>query len=394
VEWTESQYSQQTAMRLARSGAWIRIVTAEDACEVCKAMARRAYRPSDVPRLPIAGCENGSCRCRFEAVDPQTELSVPKLVDLGIHELKIGREKQAGETLRRAVTLDEEYERGWLWLSAVVDDDEKMAYLEKVLSINPANVHARVGLEALRQRREATAPTPEPALEPEDAASAPEPTLEPEDAAPGPKPALEPEVAAPTLEPTLGPEDTAPAPEPTLEPEDAASAPEPTLEPEVTAPAPAATTMPDQPEPTDRAGPISEDMLATIHALRDGRQVIVEHWIEFMGLADQVDAQVLQVQAEAFVERLQDANAQTLGLLSDEDVPPESRVEELYLQWQESEEMGEALAQVIEEHRAADQDAPNWQPMRNVLSRLGREMIAHRAQLRDQIAAAGGATPE
>jgi len=355
VEWTESQYSQQTAMRLARSGAWIRVVTAEDACEVCKAMAQRVYRPSDVPRLPIAGCENGSCRCRFEAVDPQTELSVPELVDLGIHELKIGREKQAGETLRRAVTLDEEYERGWLWLSAVVDNHEKMACLEKVLSINPANVHVRAGLEALRQKREVAAPTPEPTHEPED---------------------------------------TAPTPEPALEPEDAASAPEPTLEPEVTAPAPAATTMPDQPEPTDRAGPISEDMLATIHALRDERQVIVEHWIEFMGLADQVDAQVLQVQAEAFIERLQDANAQTLGLLSNEDVPPESRVEELYLQWQESEEIGEALAEVIEEHRAADQDAPNWQPMRNVLSRLGREMIAHRAQLRDQIAAAGGATPE
>ncbi|HUT19258.1 MAG TPA: hypothetical protein VM366_08865, partial [Anaerolineae bacterium] len=211
------------------------------------------------------------------------------------------------------------------------------------------------GLEALRQKREVAAPTPEPTHEPED--------------------------TAPTLEPTHEPEDTAPTPEPTHEPED-------------TAPAPAATTMPDQPEPTDRAGPISEDMLATIHALRDERQVIVEHWIEFMGLADQVDAQVLQVQAEAFIERLQDANAQTLGLLSNEDVPPESRVEELYLQWQESEEIGEALAEVIEEHRAADQDAPNWQPMRNVLSRLGREMIAHRAQLRDQIAAAGGATPE
>jgi hypothetical protein len=329
-------------MRLARSGAWIRVVTAEDACEVCKAMAQRVYRPSDVPRLPIAGCENGPCRCHFEAVDPQTELSVPELVDLGIHELKIGRQKQARETLRRAVTLDEEYERGWLWLSAVVDNHEKIACLEKVLSINPANVHVRAGLEALRQKREVAAPTPES---------------------------------------TPGPEDTAPAPEPTPEPED-------------TAPAPAATTTPDQLQPTDRAGPISEDMLAAIHALRDERQVIVEHWIEFMGLADQVDAQVLQVQAEAFIERLQDANAQTLRLLSNEDVPPESRGEELYLQWQESEAMGEALAEVIEEYRAADQDTPNWQPMRDVLSRLGREMIAHRGQLRDQITAAGGATPE
>jgi hypothetical protein len=368
VEWTESEYSQRTAMRLARSGAWIRVVTAEDACEVCKAMAQRVYRPSDVPRLPIAGCENGPCRCHFEAVDPQTELSVPELVDLGIHELKIGRQKQASETLRRAVTLDEEYERGWLWLSAVVDNHEKMACLEKVLSINPANVHVRAGLEALRQKHEVAAPTPER-------------TPGPEDTAPTPEPTLEPEVAAPTPERTPGPEDTAPAPEPTPEPED-------------TAPAPAATTTPNQLQPTDRAGPISEDMLATIHALRDERQVIVEHWIEFMGLADQVDAQVLQVQAEAFIERLQDANAQTLRLLSNEDVPPESRGEELYLQWQESEEIGEALAEVIKEHRAADQDTPNWQPMRNVLSRLGREMIAHRGQLRDQITAAGGATPE
>jgi hypothetical protein len=326
VEWTESEYSQRTAMRLARSGAWIRIVTEDDACEACKAMAQRAYRPADVPRLPLAGCENESCRCRFEAVDPETELSVPELVDLGIHELKIGREGEARETLRRAVTLDEEYERGWLWLSAVVDDREKMACLEKALAINPHNAHTRAGVEVLRKKLEAAG--------------------------------------------------------------------ESIPEPEDTAPASPALDMSEQPATIDRADPISEDMLAATHALRDEREVIVEQWIEFMGLADQVDPDVLQTQAEAFVERLQDANEQTLELLSGKGVPPESRLEELYLQWDESEDMGEALAKVIEAHRARDQKAPEWQPMRDVLGRLGREMIAHRAGLRDQIAAAGGSVAE
>ena len=328
MEWTESEYSEQTTTRLARSGAWIRIVPAEDACEVCRAMAGHVYRPSEAPRLPIAGCERASCRCRFEAVDPQTETPVSELVELGIHEVKIGRTQQARETLRRAVTLDEECEKGWLWLSAVVDDQEKAACLEKVLSINPANAHARAGIEALGQKRQ-------------EAAATPEPTPEPEDVAPG-----------------------------------------------TTAP------LSEQPETAGRADPVSEEMLDTIVSLRDEREVIVEQWVEFMGVADQVDPDVLQVQAEAFIERLQDATGQTLALLSDEDVPPESRLEELYLQWQESQEMGEALAEVIEAHRAHDLEAPNWQSMRDVLAGLGRELIAYRAQLRDQIAAAGGTVPE
>jgi len=329
VEWTESEYSQRTAMRLARSGAWIRIVAEDDACKVCKAMARRAYRPADVPRLPVSGCQNESCRCRFEAVDPLTELSVSELVDLGVHELKAGRKEQALEALRRAVTLDEAYERGWLWLSAVVDDREKMVCLETVLSINPRNAHARAGIEALRKKLEA-----------------------------------------------------APAREPVTEPEDAAASASPTPD------------MAEQPAPTERADSIDEEMLATIHALRDEREVIVEQWIEFIGLADQLDPQVLRTQAEAFVERLQDADEQTLALLANEEVPPESRLEELYLQWRESEEMGEALANVIEEHRARDRKASGWQSMRDVLGGLGREMIAHRARLREQIAAAGGSVAE
>jgi tetratricopeptide (TPR) repeat protein len=329
VEWTESEYSQRTAMRLARSGAWIRVVAEDDACPVCKAMAQRAYKPADVPRLPVAGCENASCRCRFEAVDPQSELSVPELVDLAVHDIKVGREEQARETLRRAVALDEAYERGWLWLSAVVDDREKIVCLEKALSINPQNAHARAGIEVLRQKLGTIVPPSEPLPEPEDAAPV-------------------------SLTPVVS----------------------------------------EQSATMDRADPVSEDMLATIHALRDEREVIVEQWTEFMGLVDQVDPQVLQTQAEAFVERLQDANEQTLDLLASEQVPPESRLEELYLQWRESEEMGEALAEVIEAHRARDRKAPQWQPMRDVLGSLGREMIAHRTRLREQIAAAGGSIAE
>ena len=325
MEWTESEYSQRTAMRLARSGAWIRIVAEDDACKACKAVAQRAYRPADVPRLPVSGCQNESCRCRFEAVDPLTELSVPELVDLGVYELKAGREEQAREALRRAVTLDEAYERGWLWLSAVVDDRDKMVCLETVLSINPRNAHAHAGIEALRRKLEA-----------------------------------------------------APARQSVSEPED------------VTASAPQAPDMTEQPPSMDRADSIDEEMLVTIRALRDEREVIVEQWIEFMSLADQLDPQVLRTQAEAFVERLQDADEQTLALLANEEVPPESRLEELYLQWRESEEMGEALANVIEAHRTRDRKASGWQSMRDVLGGLGREMIAHRVRLRDQIAAAGG----
>ena len=160
MDWKESEYSQRTAFRLARSGALVRIVTADDACEVCKAMAQRTYTPSEVPRLPIRGCLNDRCRCRFVAVDPQSGLTVPEMVEQGIRAFKAGRREEAERLFRRAVSLDDMYEMGWLWLSSVVDDREKAACLEKVLEINPQNRHAQIGLKLLRQKAQATRPSP------------------------------------------------------------------------------------------------------------------------------------------------------------------------------------------------------------------------------------------
>jgi hypothetical protein len=166
VDWIESDYSAETAMRFARSGAWVRIATAEDACEVCQAMASRVYLPSDVPRLPLRGCTRERCRCTFVAVDPETKQTVPGLVQWGARVLKQGRADLARHVLRRAVSLDERYEPGWLWLSAVVDDEEKIACLEKVLALSPHNERAAAGLESLRRETgratAARAPAPTP----------------------------------------------------------------------------------------------------------------------------------------------------------------------------------------------------------------------------------------
>ena len=149
----ESDYSAETAMRFARAGALVRVVAAADACEVCQAMASRVYLPSDAPRLPIRGCTRESCRCSFVAVDPETKQTVPELVRWGARVAKEGRTDLARHILRRAVSLDERYEPGWLWLSAVVDDETKIACLEKVLALNPQNERAAAGLEALRRER-------------------------------------------------------------------------------------------------------------------------------------------------------------------------------------------------------------------------------------------------
>ena len=152
MEWSESTYSRDTAFRLARAGARVRITCADDACEVCKARAGKTYPPSDVPRLPIRGCVRDRCRCQFVAVDPESDITVPELVDRGVTALRAGNVDMARLMLRRAVALDEMYERGWLWLSGVVDDREKVACLQKVLAINPGNERAQAGLQMLRSK--------------------------------------------------------------------------------------------------------------------------------------------------------------------------------------------------------------------------------------------------
>lgn len=137
--WEESQYSRDTISRLARAGAWICLVVQDDACPACMAHKGRFYSPEQAPHLPIPDCTSPFCRCRFEAVDPVSRLAVSELVARGAQLVRARLKRGALSVLRRAVALDEMYEPAWLWLSAVVDDQEKMQCLEKVLQINPGN---------------------------------------------------------------------------------------------------------------------------------------------------------------------------------------------------------------------------------------------------------------
>jgi hypothetical protein len=294
-------------MRFARSGALARIGVAEDACQVCKALSGRIYVPSDVPRLPIRGCQHDRCRCTFEAVDPETQQSVPELVQSGIHAIKEGQIDRARRLLRRAVALDEMYELGWLWLSGVVDDHLKIVCLEKVLDINPHNQRARAGLELLH--RKLTLPQPANSAEPQGGS--------------------------------------------------------------------ALTLI----EPSPQA---AESDLSVVE-LRQGRQVILSQWIQFLGFAASTDAQILLIQGRAFVRKLTDLWDQALGLAS-----PEMRREELQFQEQELNEMMAALASASRNHRAKRQDSPAWQDMDQAMGRLARQLLDRREVLQAQLSAAGG----
>ncbi len=137
--WKESQYSRDMIARLARAGAWVCLVVQDDACPACAVHRGRHYPPEQAPRLPLPECTSPFCRCRFEAVDPSSRLAVSELVTRGAQLVRARLKRGALSVLRRAVALDEMYEPGWLWLSAVVDDQEKVQCLEKVLQINPAN---------------------------------------------------------------------------------------------------------------------------------------------------------------------------------------------------------------------------------------------------------------
>ena len=339
MDWTESNYSERTAMRFARAGASVRVIAADDACAVCKAKSATIYTPSEVPRLPIRGCRNEQCRCRFEAVDPETELTVSQWVERGVHALKAGRHDLARQILQHAVALDEMHELGWLWLSAVAKDQDKIACLEKVLAINPRNRNAQAGLVSLRRNL-----------------GTPEPTSPPQELPPlasGPEPGEDETVPEPA------PEEKEPAPGPM--PEKAA---------QPTAPLPAELVM-----------------------ARTKRRVIIEQWAEFSAFALEIDPQMLLMQAGAFLAKIQQLNQQARAILANEDTSPELELDELYLQWQESEEIGETLAEAIEQHQSHDPSTPGWTPIRDALHGLAQMVLSHRNQLRETTSAAGGEPP-
>jgi hypothetical protein len=289
-------------------------------------MASRVYSPSEVPRLPIRGCTRETCRCRFEAIDPETELSVTQLVERGVHAIRAGRRDLARSVLSHAVSLDEMHEVGWLWLSAVVEDEKKIECLEKVLAINPRNERARAGLTALRKKLGLTERAP---------------------------------TAAPVPEP---PKQTA-----------AEQAPAASAEPKE---AEAASIPPE------------------LDTVRSERSVIVEQWEEFVRVATALDPQMLLVQAQAFLGRFDRLNEQAQEIVAESGVDGAVQIDELDVQWRDTEAIGAALADVLDQYRLSEQASPAGESMHDALQQLAQRILAMRNELREQIGAAGGEVPE
>jgi hypothetical protein len=74
--------------------------------------------------------------------------NVDALVNEGIAALKSGRRAEARQALQKATEIEQQNEKAWLWLSAVVDTpEERLICLENVLALNPSNQKAQRGLE-------------------------------------------------------------------------------------------------------------------------------------------------------------------------------------------------------------------------------------------------------
>ena len=73
-------------------------------------------------------------------------------LDDAIHAIRVGNREEGRRLLEQLLETDENNEQIWLWLTSVVDTDEdREVCLENVLALNPQNVVARRGLEAIRQ---------------------------------------------------------------------------------------------------------------------------------------------------------------------------------------------------------------------------------------------------
>jgi hypothetical protein len=72
-------------------------------------------------------------------------------LDDAINAIRAGNREEGRQILEEVLETDESNEDVWLWLSSVVDTDEdREICLENVLALNPDNVVAQKGLEALR----------------------------------------------------------------------------------------------------------------------------------------------------------------------------------------------------------------------------------------------------
>jgi hypothetical protein len=72
-------------------------------------------------------------------------------LDDAIQAIRMGNPDEGRRLLEEMLEVDENNEQIWLWLTSVVETDEdREICLENVLALNPSNVIAQRGLEALR----------------------------------------------------------------------------------------------------------------------------------------------------------------------------------------------------------------------------------------------------
>lgn len=88
-----------------------------------------------------------------------------ELLREGIRAAKSGQIEKARQILKRVIEREPRNAMAWLWLSGVLETDEqRIACLENVLAINPANQAAQRGLQALRQKAVTIEPLPKEAI--------------------------------------------------------------------------------------------------------------------------------------------------------------------------------------------------------------------------------------
>ena len=76
------------------------------------------------------------------------------LVQRGVEAANENRREFARQCFEQALEHESENEMAWLWMASVAEsDDEKEAYFEKVLSLNPENDSAQASLKTLRAQK-------------------------------------------------------------------------------------------------------------------------------------------------------------------------------------------------------------------------------------------------
>jgi tetratricopeptide (TPR) repeat protein len=90
-----------------------------------------------------------------EAIIKANSTEAQRLLQRGIAAAQGGQRRVAAGLLTRAVQLDPQNERAWLWLSGVLDNHDQVAFcLQTVLKLNPSNERALQGLRWIEQRKQ------------------------------------------------------------------------------------------------------------------------------------------------------------------------------------------------------------------------------------------------